>query len=397
MQCSNDLRSKPDLSRPQKRKREDLEPHIQRIQQLYHVQIGSRLVEWDAASLKKLSFHEGDLAIVQRSDKSYQYVLILGQEKNSVLYFDSQRSYRKAAVFFYSVAKKEEELPPTVPISCDEEAPLPSSLPETLNCPCGPRTLEADPFVYELSCAQPAGVKLVINGKNYYPISSKIQGFATKRLASCGSTTDREILLLDPLNSPLLDTHFKTLLSEILNIRERIGSLSPEQVLNLVKKHMKSRIFFADQPLRKVNEIFQKALADPSTAKFRHSKHPGELIPAIPLERYIAEGASVCRHMSLAACYLLDRLTKEPRESPILDGSVQHIRDNIPMGAHSWAVFIPRAMPYAAPQKWMLDGQFDVLENFAIPEGRARLGPYGDALKRMIERTQIAAQLNGQA
>lgn len=100
MQCANHLRAKPDPepSQPPKRKREDLQPQIQRIQALYNVQVGSRLDDFDANTLKKHSFHEGDLAIVQRSDKTYQYVMILEQQEDSVLYHDSRRTCRKAAV-----------------------------------------------------------------------------------------------------------------------------------------------------------------------------------------------------------------------------------------------------------------------------------------------------------
>lgn len=402
MQCSNDLRAKPDPEPPQsqirKRKWEDLQPQIQLIERVYNVQVGSRLTEgeFEAKAFKKQSFHEGDLAIVQRSDRTYQYVMILDRMEGKYVYHDTKRSASKLISFFHAV--KEEELPPTVPISFDEEDQISASVPETLNCQDGPRTLEADPFFQELTCTQPAGNKLVIDGKNFYPISSKIQGFATKRLASCGSTTDREILLLDPHNAPLLERHYQALMLEILDIQKRIGPLYPEQVLRLVMHHLRSRIFFvkADQQLRKVEKIFREALADAAVVKVRNNKFLGELIPAISLERYIAEGAGVCRHMSLAACYLLDRLTKEPLAKPILDGSVQHIRDNIPLGAHSWAVFIPRIKPQETPQRWILDGQFDVLVNFALPEGRARLSPYGDALNRMLGRTNPAAQLNGQ-
>ena len=404
MQCPNVLRdgSPPPLPESRKRKWDDLQSQLKVIEGLYNIKVGSSLTaaEFDSRALNVIqhTFHKGDLAIVQRSDKSHQYVMILQQEGDRLRYHDAYRSYHKAACCFYAVNRIEEELPATVPVTFDDEGQNSASFPDTLNCQVGPRTLEADNFFQELSCARPAGIRLSIGGNNFYPISSKTQGFATKRLASCGSIPRREILLLDPHNSPLLNGHFEALKLEVLEIQKRVGALYPDQVLRLVKLHLRSRIFHgsSDQQLRKVDKIFREALQDSTVVKVAHDKFPGEMIPAISIEKFIADGAGVCRHTSLAACYLLDRLTKEPFAKPLLEGSVQHIRDNIPLGGHSWAVFIPRAKPHEAPQRWLLDAQFDVLENFAIPEGRARLSPYGDALNRMIERTDHTAQLNGQ-
>lgn len=72
------------------------------------------------------------------------------------------------------------------------------------------------------------------------------------------------------------------------------------------------------------------------------------------------------------------------------------MRDNILLGAHSWSVFVPKSKMQEPPQRWLVDAQFDVLENFALPEGRAKLGVYGDGLYRMIERTNNTATSNGQ-
>ncbi len=328
-------------------------------------------------------FKEGDLAVVSRSKKRHQYVVVLKQNEKDIYFYDSAFIRTKEVQYFYKVLAAEEKLTPTQPLPSQDYEATSSLPPETLDHAMGTRSLNALQFVAYLNCNSSSGHKLNIQGINYYILSSKIRSFTTKPLASCGSSKYREILLLNPKNCPHLNKHFEKLKQKILDLQEDIGvPLTTRQLLNVVNRYTKEIIFFANKgpTIHKIDKIVQEALNDPSVEKFKHSEFTDVEIPAVSIERFVAKGVGVCRHTSLTVCYLLDRLSRELFESHLLGGIVQHRREDLPIGPHSWTTFVPKTKLHKPPQRWLIDAQFGIVENFAKQKGLARLGIYGDAL-----------------
>lgn len=149
-----------------KRKLDDLRDKISHLESLYTVRIGTFIdeIEFQMKADTSTTFHEWDLALVKRTGGGYQYVIILFQQGEHVCYHDSLGSYQKKTQNFFGVVKPEEELAPTQPIDDLESSGPSASIPEALNCEEGPRTLESEPFIDDLSCAHPTPQKLVIGG-----------------------------------------------------------------------------------------------------------------------------------------------------------------------------------------------------------------------------------------
>ena len=224
---------------------------------------------------------------------------------------------------------------------------------------------------------------------SYCPVSGSTQDFSIHPVASAGSSPNREILLLDPKSTPLLDEHYK-------KFRQKLKKgMTTHDILFALGDYVRRDIF----PCNAVKEVM-KMIEDAKLTHLTttHRDHPEQKIPIVPLNKFIERRLGVCRHHALALAYMIDRLLNET--NPLIQGTVQHIRGNIPEGAHVWITFIPMRLPDAPPQKYHLDTSCNevVLINYALEQNQKALSKaYGSEMfADQLTRTNNAARRNKQ-
>lgn len=147
----------------------------------------------------------------------------------------------------------------------------------------------------------------------------------------------REILTVDPKNTPLLDAAYKTL-------KERIRkSDEEEKILETVLLLVRDELFERERS----QEVFSNITAEEE----------------IPLETFLENKIGICRHFALTTTLLIDRLIKEE----ILIGEVKLIREETPFGRHGWTLFT------SGSGRWHIDPYLDSMENAKNSIGLLRL------------------------
>lgn len=215
---------------------------------------------------------------------------------------------------------------PEIILSSEEE-----DLREPLFLSSGPRTKKMDDFLINLPNYSEITKTFTINGKIYTPFTGMSIDTFTKNTISCGSSVDREMIILDAENSSLLKEHFNKLLAVIKNI----DSKDDIAILTSITRYIKKEIFDKTENLIKNVEEFSKTYAALNPANTIGYK--GNYIPLIPIDAFIKERIGVCRHHALVTNYMIDGLIKKT----ILKGDVKAIRDNLDRGGgHIWNVFL---------------------------------------------------------
>lgn len=154
----------------------------------------------------------------------------------------------------------------------------------------------------------------------------------------------REVIMVDPENSPRLDQAYREL-------EQRIEGLTEEQILETVFWYVREELF----DLSLCNERLVQL--------FIHSLYPDETEPEISLETFLEYKIGVCRHTALATTCLVDRLVKEGW----LDGEALLIRANCPTGRHAWTLFL------SEEGAWHLDSLWGIFENGKTGAGLSKL------------------------
>lgn len=250
----------------------------------------------------------------------------------------------------------------------------------------GPRTVVMGGFLQGIEAYNRTTNTIDFGGVSYTPVTAKTKGISTKCVASCGSSPTREILLLDPNKSPLLNQHyinFKYFLSTK-------GAKTVEQVLNLSKEYIRKEVFplSGNPSLEAMTDVFVQQEAenfpDLRTKSIKYNK----MVPLIPIDRFIVNRIGVCRHLALVSLYFLDRLASE-KDSPLYGGQAITIRDNLEdvtgkvIGAHVWVAF------RKDDQRFHLDPMWNEMGDLTVPASVNRLkGLYGtrvitDEIKRL--------------
>lgn len=192
---------------------------------------------------------------------------------------------------------------------------------------------------------------LEIKGEEYIPLTGTTRDISKSPIASCGGNLDREVLLLDPKNSPLLDKHVHKLSQELIKLIE--GGQSEREVLKALHDYIRREIF----PSCKSLTILEDTDAYLEKCKKNFSINLAETpILFIPLDEFIKAGntVGVCRHHALATVYILDKLAK--KKKPIIRGEACHVRSEVPGGAHVWAAFKTKQAVYHIDTLWNVFG-----------------------------------------
>jgi len=170
----------------------------------------------------------------------------------------------------------------------------------------------------------------------------------------------REIITVDPQNSPLLEKGYQELLLTLSN------ELSEKEILFQVADYVGQTLF----DLQKCSDHAVYALI--------HQHANGQLEPEIPLEIFLAERVGVCRHIALATTYIVNRLIKEGH----LQGEAFLVRDYVRCGRHAWTLFLSKE------GAWHIDAYWRILEDGKTEEGYEHLSRvYGpNTMERQQQR-----------
>lgn len=229
--------------------------------------------------------------------------------------------------------------------------------------------------------------EIKVGDQLYQVISAEVDDFANSALplASCGSAESREIILLDPKNSPLLQKKYQSFVVYLKNYlaEQNKDKLSPDEFLRFVCAFMDQKVF----PIRslnleeKVENIIKEGQKNPQFLKI------GKM-PCLPIDHFIKEKVGVCRHHSLVAAYLVDKFIKENSECCDFKGKVQMMRDNIEGGAHVWVSLI-----CDKGKTFILDTANNVKDDLQNPKFPRRLDFIGpNALKRQLAKAEKVRQ-----
>ena len=271
----------------------------------------------------------------------------------------------------------------------------------------GDRSITSSNFIRDLSNYKYTGLE--INGEIYMPVTGGTQNFSTSKLASCGSSLNREILVLNSTQSPELAMHY-TQFRKLLH-----SGMTTFDVLHVLKDYVRKQIFPSCllQNMSLVDAVILPSIsldgdlestvsrmvdqARKTHLTVTNTKNPSTLIPIMPLDDFVKSQIGLCRHHALTTAYLIDRLLSE--KDPLIEGTVQHIRGNLDgpfNGAHSWDTLIPKQKGKASPEKWHLDTFWDELFNFAEDQTKLRW-LYGNKMAEdQMHRTKVASKKNGQ-
>ena len=167
----------------------------------------------------------------------------------------------------------------------------------------------------------------------------------------------REVIVVDPEHSPLLQKAYLELKSQL---RE---SFSQRDILQTTFLYVRENLFDIE------------ICTEQNIAQFINQFPTKE--PEIPLDVFLEKKIGVCRHFALVTTYLLEQLTKEN----LLEGQAYLIREQIPSGRHGWTLFISRS------GAWHIDPYWEIFENGKTDAGYFHLcQKYG---KRTMEKQQL--------
>ena len=182
------------------------------------------------------------------------------------------------------------------------------------------------------------------------------RGISKRPHALLSSNLKREILTLNPSLCPHLNAHLKNIVDQIEKLPQE--KRSPEKILRLVKNTVEKDIF----PLGKNHaQEMEKMISEARQDQQHLMVQPGHFEPQVPImsiDEFVMHQTGVSHIRSFATAYLLDALV----EAGHLQGTVNHMCDNVGEGSQSWVLFVPETPEGDTPQKWMLDTQWGVFE-----------------------------------
>lgn len=148
---------------------------------------------------------------------------------------------------------------------------------------------------------------------NDYPVATRDLRNFNQRVFSAGTSSSREVLMLDPDSKALKDLYSE--------LRQAIKQgATTKEILEEISKLTK-KTFPISQDAR-LSEFIAEHLKKSS--------------PFISLDSFMQAGIGLCRHHSLLNAYLMSRLV----EDGILQGQVIHQRHSFPnRGVHTWNLF----------------------------------------------------------
>jgi hypothetical protein len=174
---------------------------------------------------------------------------------------------------------------------------------------------------------------LVLQGMEFKVLQDEEKYSSSARVASVSRTPEaRELLILDPQNSPLLEKRYQEFL------RSLPESYPTEELLLFVAHFIKFHLF-SPTTAQEMLVFLQNWILDPQRKETDFYELSKECwIPVISIEEFIREKNGVCRHYALICAYFLDRLKEEGFLPP---GEIYFKHADLTAGRHVWNIFIP--------------------------------------------------------
>lgn len=252
----------------------------------------------------------------------------------------------------------------------------------------GNRSNLANDFIQSLNGYDEGGKNLFYKDVRYNLIISRVTQFYNENLISAGSSTEREMILLEAGNTPLLNQHYNTFLKQLNRLQKDNQILSSEVIIDHLIHYMNIYIF---PTWNKDSVEFEKIIKEfeiiHSDNKIYHKTYK-KSVAVIPIEYFIENKMGVCRHHGIVAGYILDRLVREQKGILIVEGTVQIIRDNITkgnlrIGAHVWVAFTE-----STGKKWHIDTLWRLAVQLDTPENKEYLSAaYGaEAIENELKK-----------
>ncbi len=176
----------------------------------------------------------------------------------------------------------------------------------------------------------------------------------------------REIISLDPSSSPTLDRHCEELIVRLKQEARsfRKGQIPLHHALYLIAQYLKNELFSPTFCYEASIDTFKEAWAEDKERTFFDFTvtKGGDYFPVIPLDEFAQARVGVCRHIALAAAYILDKIANGPNASLLPPGRTHLVRDIVPTvksgGAHAWTLFIPDG----TQEIWLVDPTWELVE-----------------------------------
>jgi hypothetical protein len=306
--------------------------------------LGKKIFTKEALELMDLmddSLTLNETVLVLRSDGHYQYAKFKGYgapgyPNNGKFDIGDGKIMNKPITDFHKIFDKNNPTPIVVGPTIELDGIVFSSESEEIE--------KMKTFLSGFSNYDPVFRALHFNNKIFSVIGSKAESFFNQPTALCGSNTSREVLTLDPTNSPRLKMHLDALIFQ-LSGKEGNENL----MINTVSEYVKNMIFPNPFGLS----------FEPQVEAFIKSK--GVQAPVIPIDEFILNRVASFRHHALVTAYILDGLTKCDSirtGKPFLSGEVKvlgndkHGKDHyevvfstqqheIHLAQHSLPLFLP--------------------------------------------------------
>jgi hypothetical protein len=169
----------------------------------------------------------------------------------------------------------------------------------------------------------------IAGSKLFKVVDSNIDNFVDKPLVSVGSSKDREMVLFDPTQSPLLQQAYEKFVEAMQEVP------SPSDANSFSKEIIK---FMRKDVFSEKNDVQQRVDQFVASSDSTGIRCDGS--PCIPIDKFIEKKIGVCRHHSLVAAYFLDRYMQENPGKLSFKGKIQIMRDNVINGAHAWLTLV---------------------------------------------------------
>jgi len=188
----------------------------------------------------------------------------------------------------------------------------------------------------------------------YRAVTRSLENLSSHPTVSIGSSpAGRELIILDPKNSPLLNEAYRHILTQL----STCPSLSLKEKLSWIAAFVREKVFDPQRSTEENLERFVQKWEDthPLSA-FTPTLHGG-LVPVIPIDDFIAAKVGICRHLALVTTYVVDRLIQETPYFPL--GKVFSMRDVIHTsfeeGGHAWTLYV------SPEESWHIDSLWGIL------------------------------------
>jgi hypothetical protein len=231
-----------------------------------------------------------------------------------------------------------------------------------------PNGIKTQPMLEELDEGalvnyNPSDETLSHQGISFQVQKGSTADFSQKKIVCIGSSPlGREIISLDPENSPLLEEKYQKLLT-YLHSEEPLAS-TLDTIANYIREEVFSPPVSTEKKLEQFIQRWQRS-SERTLEDFTVSKEES-LIPVIPLDDFIQARSGVCRHQALVSAYFLDRLQQETDLLP--KGKVYHVRDVVAVGSqeggHAWNLYVPDD----GSQVWHFDALWHVVKDCKDPD-----------------------------